>query len=413
MRPGEVRVGPYLLVREVARGGMGAVYEAQAPDGARVALKLLETVASHEALARFDRERRLLAELSSAAGFVPLLDAGEAQGRPWLVMPLMQGGSLRDRLERGPMSVDAAVELGRQLAATMGRAHERGIVHRDLKPENVLFDGAGTPHVADLGVARHVAREGEGARSAALSRTGAMLGTACYMAPEQLHDARRVGPPADVFALGQIVYECVTGVTPFQGETLQETLTRLVDGRLTPLREGAPLAPAWLEAVLARALDPDPAARWADGRALAQAFAARGRGERRRRARRSVAAAIAVGGGLGVVVVAAALAWPHARDEVGGVAPVPTTSTDTGTGTGTGTGTATGAATGTDTGTSADTGPADAPPTAAELVRRARARKRAGDDAGAIEDLERAITADPRHALAWRLLGMARRERME
>ncbi len=308
MVPSGAQVGRYVLVRELARGAMGVVYEARTPEGERVALKVLAQATSAEAQARFERERRLLAELSTAHGFVPLLDAGEQHGRPWLVMPLMAGGSLRDRLRRGTLSVEAAVALGRQLGMAIGRAHARGIVHRDLKPENVLFERPGddaSARIADLGVAKHLRRAGlDAARSASLSKTGAVLGTACYMAPEQLNDSRRVDASADVFALAQIVHECLAGVTPFARESLQETMVALVEGRPSPLRAHAPGAPAWLEATLARALSADPARRFADGMDFAYALASQdlapGAGRRGRAAAAIAAVALVALGGLAV-----------------------------------------------------------------------------------------------------------------
>jgi len=325
------RIGPYVLVRELARGAMGVVYEALAPGGGRVALKVLANVTSKDALARFDRERRLLAELSGARGFVPLLDAGEQAGRPFLVMPLMAGGSLRDRLRRGPLGVEASIELARQLGAAIGGAHARGIVHRDLKPENILFEreGDAAPRIADLGVARHFGEGLDGARSANLSRSGAALGTACYMAPEQVNDARTVGPPADVFALAQLLYECLTGATPFARESLQESLVALVDGRYPPLRQRRPDAPGWLEAVLARALAADPERRLADGQAFARAlaqgpFAATARRTRRGTAAMAAGAVVLVGLGAAAVAVARRHPAPAAIAPVVTAPPAPT-----------------------------------------------------------------------------------------
>ena len=135
-----MRIGVYDVSGEIGRGGMGLVLRAQAPDGRPVALKLLHRLEA-EPLARFERERRLLGGLGALEGFVPLLDAGTApSGQPYLVMPFMSGGTLRRRLDEGPMPVAAVVSLGGALARAVGRAHERGLVHRDLNPENVLYD---------------------------------------------------------------------------------------------------------------------------------------------------------------------------------------------------------------------------------------------------------------------------------
>src|SRR5262249_41050417 len=159
----------------------------------------------------------LLAAFGEEDGFVPLLDEGTSEEGPFLVMPFLAGGTLRDKLREGPLKVGAALDLGVALAAALGRAHARGVVHRDLKPENVLYardaDGRERPLVADLGLAKHFDRDVHGATaSVSLSTHGSFRGTAGYMAPEQMADAKSVGPEADVFALGAILYECLAGV---------------------------------------------------------------------------------------------------------------------------------------------------------------------------------------------------------
>src|SRR4051812_5413393 len=132
-------LGKYQVGEEVGRGGAGAVYKARGPDGVIVAVKVL-TRPTAEALARFGREKRLLEALGREQGFVPLVDAGESPAGPYLVMPLLAGGSLRSRLAKGKLPLDEAVALAIGLARAMGRAHAQGLVHRDLKPENILFD---------------------------------------------------------------------------------------------------------------------------------------------------------------------------------------------------------------------------------------------------------------------------------
>jgi serine/threonine-protein kinase len=260
------RLGPYEVAGLIGNGGMGAVFLARGPTG-EVAIKLL-TSSKPAAAERFDRERRLQARLGGLEGFVPLLDMGRSESGPFLVMPLLRGGTLRDRLERGGLGLDASVALGVRLARAMGRAHALGVVHRDLKPENVLFDEAGNPLIADLGLAKHFSSAAPGAsQSVSLSVDGSFRGTAGYMAPEQARDAKSVGPPADVFSLGAILYECVSGAPAFTGRSPLELLTKLEEGRVEPLQ-----GPAWLVAVVERALAREPGARFADADELARAL---------------------------------------------------------------------------------------------------------------------------------------------
>ncbi len=272
-----MRFGAYEVDGEIGRGGMGVVYRAWAPDGTRIAVKVLAASRTRrDALVRFDRERRLLAELGADAGFVPLIDAGMGLSGAWIAMPLVEGGTLRDRLRRhGSLGVDETVVIGRALAAALAAAHERGIVHRDLKPENVLFDATGRPLVADLGLAKHFANTVDAGQSQSLSRTGEMRGTFGYMAPEQIRDAKSAGPSADLYALGVILHECLTGDAPFADaagnpvSALQAALHRDVPS----LRRSRPEVPAWLDACVRRALARDPSARHGSAGALADALA--------------------------------------------------------------------------------------------------------------------------------------------
>jgi serine/threonine protein kinase/Tfp pilus assembly protein PilF len=273
-------VGPYTVLSPLGHGGAGSVYRARARGGADVAVKLLRR-ASPEALARFERERRLLASFREEDGFVPLLDAGTSEQGPYIVMPLVEGGTLRDGFARGPFSVEEALELGRALGRALAAAHARGVVHRDLKPENVLYAADGRLLVADLGLAKHF-REGDigASRSVALSKTGEVQGTVGYMAPEQSSDAARVGPAADVFSLGAVLYEALTGSPAFVGATGLEVLAKAASGMFQPVRSLRPDAPPWLAGVIERALSPDPTKRPADGAAFLRALAPAASGRR-------------------------------------------------------------------------------------------------------------------------------------
>jgi serine/threonine-protein kinase len=263
-----MKLGEYELLAEIGRGGMGAVYRARAADGREVALKVLFQD-DPEAAALFEREQRLLASLTLAEGFVPLLDSGREGEKRWVVMPLLRGGTLRDRLKRGPLEATEALALVRKLATALGRAHERGIVHRDMKPENVLLTEKGEPLVADLGLAKHYRRGVLGAsESRSLSETGALIGTTGYMAPEQLEDPRNAGPASDVFALGVILHECLAGRRPFRGGVLE--YVRALESPPERLPRGTP---RWVEKTVARMLSREPGGRFADGHAVARALA--------------------------------------------------------------------------------------------------------------------------------------------
>jgi serine/threonine-protein kinase len=292
-----VKIGVYEVLGELGRGGTAIVYRAHSPEGREVAVKLLQKGWDLQKSAAFERELRLLWSFSQADGFIPVLDSGIERGKPFLVMPFLHGGTLRKRLRAGRLPIDDAVSVVARVAQAMARAHERGIVHRDLKPENVIFDAEGVPYVADLGLAKHFRRDlVGGTESGTVSGAGLLAGTPGYMAPEQLHDAGKARPQADVFALGVILHEALTGETPFGGEDpVGYGLDLLGMTPAAPSRVRAEV-PRWLDAVVARALQKDEAARYAHAGELARALGGKGP-----RGRRRWAAAVVVG------LVAAAL----------------------------------------------------------------------------------------------------------
>jgi len=201
---------------------------------------------------------------------VPLLDAGVSEDGPYLVMPFLGRGTLRDRLHRKWTPVETAA-LGRALARALGRAHARGIVHRDLKPENILFTDDERPLVTDLGLAKHFKRDGAQS-TVALTQIGHMVGTVGYMAPEQITAAKLAGPTADVFALGLILHECLTGQPAFSGKNPADLLANIAECRVAPLRERRPDAPDELVLVIETALAATPEHRFKDGDAFAMAL---------------------------------------------------------------------------------------------------------------------------------------------
>ena len=290
-----MRIGPYELESEIGRGGMAVVFRARDPRGSQVAIKLLARKDAGP-LRRFEREVRLQSALGEAAGFLPVLDSGVHEGSPFLVLPLVEGGTLRDRLARGPLVPGEVRSLGSRLARALGAAHARGIVHRDVKPENVLFTARGEPLVADLGLAKHFDDSAPGAsRSASISGTGRFLGTVHYMAPEQLADAKTAGPPADVFALGAVLYECLSGTCPFPGDTVLEIVERIEKGSFVPIARLRPDAPRDLARVIDRALARDPARRFLDGAAFARALGGPRLASRRPRIAAALALLVATG----------------------------------------------------------------------------------------------------------------------
>src|SRR5581483_158925 len=234
-----------------------------------VAIKVLRK-RDEGALRRFERELRLQSQLGREAGFVPVIETGMANGAPFLVLPFLGGGTLRARLARGPLPVEETFELGVALAEALGRAHALGVVHRDVKPENVLFaHPGGPPLLADLGLAKHFDDSAPGASaSVSLSTQGAFRGTAGYMPPEQIDSSKAVGPTADVFALGAVLYECLAGEPAFRGETLLDVLRVVAEGAVVPLARRRGDVPRGLARTIERALSPDPKRRPPDGAAL-------------------------------------------------------------------------------------------------------------------------------------------------
>jgi serine/threonine-protein kinase len=243
LEPG-TRIGAYEIAARIGAGGMGEVYRATDTNLKRqVAIKVLpEAVAADaERLARFQREAEVLASLNhpNIAGVYGLERSG---GTTALVMELVEGPTLADRIEQGRVPVDEALAMARQIAEALEAAHERGIIHRDLKPANVKLRPDGAVKVLDFGLAKAVDRPGGSPSSLSMSPTittpamtqaGLILGTAAYMSPEQAR-GKPVDRRADIWAFGVVLYEMITGRRPFQGEDLTETLAAVVKVLLKP-----------------------------------------------------------------------------------------------------------------------------------------------------------------------------------
>jgi len=297
------RFGRYEVLRPLGRGGMGAVYLARDTQLDRqVALKVPLFDGDPARARRFVREARAAAALRHPH-LCPVYDAGEIDGQPFLTMAYVDGETLAAHVARGPLPVAEAARLTRTVALALDAAHRAGIVHRDLKPANVMLDAAGQPVVTDFGLARNLAAP------AADSRSGeALVGTPHYMAPEQVNGtAGAGGPGVDVFALGAVLYELLTGARPFDGP-VGTVLARITSADPVPPAALRPGVGARLSGVCLRALAKDPADRFPSMAAFAAALegwlADAADRPRSRRARSAVAGAGAVAAVIGIALLA-------------------------------------------------------------------------------------------------------------
>jgi WD40 repeat protein len=253
----------YELLGELGRGGMGVVYKARHLGLNRlVALKMILAGghAGEADRARFRAEAESAARLQHP-NVVQVYDVGEAAGLPFLALELVEGGGLDRKLAGTPLPPGEAAALVETLAGAVAAAHAAGLVHRDLKPANVLLAADGTPKVSDFGLAKRLDVPGTTA-------SGAVMGTPSYMAPEQA-GGKGVGPAADVYALGAVLYECLTGRPPFKAATLMDTLVQVAGEEPVPPRRLNARVPADLETVCLKCLRKEPGRRYASAAALA------------------------------------------------------------------------------------------------------------------------------------------------
>ncbi|MEE8277569.1 MAG: serine/threonine-protein kinase, partial [Thermoanaerobaculia bacterium] len=230
-------IAHYEILEEIGAGGMSVVYRARDTRLDReVAIKALpeELAQDAERLARFEREAKLLASLNHPH-IAAIHGLEEADGQPFLILELVEGETLAERIARGPILVEEALELGRQIAEALEAAHGQGVVHRDLKPANVKVTPEGQIKVLDFGLAKALALEPSDPNfthsptlTQPMTRTGIILGTAGYMSPEQAR-AQEAGKQADIWALGCVLYEMLTGERAFRGETVSDTLAAILE----------------------------------------------------------------------------------------------------------------------------------------------------------------------------------------
>ena len=322
--------GRYRLERPLGHGGMATVHLGRDTELDRpVAVKLLaENLAGDEALReRFLREARLAARLSHP-NVVNVFDAGQAEdGRPYIVMEWVEGETLADLLaRRGRLPADEAVGLALQACRGLAHAHAAGLVHRDVKPQNLMLQRGGTVKVADFGIAR-------AAETTALTEPGTVLGTAAYLSPEQAL-GEEVTAAADVYSLGAVLYELLTGRPPFEFESLADLAAKQSHGAIPPVSELAPDVPRHVEDAVMRSLARNPAYRAASADAFAHELGARSLENEaptvalRVHSRRGMWPALAVALAVAAVVLALALVTgrdgsPEPRPRPPAVQPIP------------------------------------------------------------------------------------------
>jgi serine/threonine protein kinase len=268
-------IGRYEIVSEIGHGGMATVYQAYDPSFERdVAIKVLPHTLLHnpQFRVRFEREAKTIAALEHPA-IVPVYDFGEEIGQPYIVMRLMTGGSLSDRLLQGALPVITATTIISRLAPALDAAHQRGIIHRDLKPDNILFDQYDNAYISDFGIARLI--------QATETLTGsAVIGTPAYMSPEQVQAQKALDGRSDIYSLGVILYQMLTGETPYQASTPAKLMMMHVLEPVPKLKTAKPEIQADYESIIIKSLAKEPNDRYPTVKEMADALHAAATAER-------------------------------------------------------------------------------------------------------------------------------------
>ena len=264
--PRNARLGPYEVIAPIGAGGMGEVYRARDTRlGRTVAVKVLFAPGGPVSAARqrFLREARAISALSHP-NVCALYDVGSHEGTDYLVMELLEGQTLRERLARGPLPAPDLLRIAREIASALHAAHRAGMVHRDLKPANVMLTRSGVK-LLDFGLARPVrgARTADGTllEGPDLTEAGTVVGTVQYMSPEQL-EGREADERSDVFAFGAVLYEMATGRKAFEGTSAPTIMSAILSGRTPRFPAGESALPPLLEEIVTACLARDPEERW-------------------------------------------------------------------------------------------------------------------------------------------------------
>lgn len=259
-------IGHYEIKAELGRGGMATVYRAYDPRFEReVAIKVLPREFLHDPQfrVRFDREAKTIAALEHSA-IVPVYDVGDADGIPYFVMRLMNGGSLGDLLAKGNMTIKETAKIIERIAPALDDAHAKGIIHRDLKPANILFDRNGSPYLSDFGIAK--------ISDSHTNVTGsAIIGTPAYMSPEQAQ-GHEVDGKSDIYSLGAIIFRMLTGVQPYESDTPMSMAIKHITDPVPDILEQKPDLPPAINSFIQKAMAKDPQVRFQTAQELADAL---------------------------------------------------------------------------------------------------------------------------------------------
>ncbi len=268
------KISRYEILRELGEGGMATVYLARDPSFQRdVAIKVLPEETKHDPVLyeRFLREARTIASLEHPA-IIPVYDFGEENGQPFLVMRYLSGGSLTSRIKLGPLPINEIVKILERISGALDAAHAKGIIHRDVKPANIIFDQYGEAYLSDFGIAR--------LSEATSSITGSgAIGTPAYMSPEQIRGGEKVDGRTDIYALGIVLFEMLTGRVPFKADTPAQMMMMQLNTPTPPLPEDRKDIPEGINAVLMQATAKEPDGRFQKASELGKAISLAASGE--------------------------------------------------------------------------------------------------------------------------------------